>query len=72
MSLEFDDNVPIDVQATSDDIFAEVDFNINEDPFENFFTERENEDIKALMNNIIHIEETGSKSTRHKSYQRQY
>ena len=65
MSLEFDDNMPIDVQATSDDIFTEVDFNINEDPFENFLRKRENEDIKALMNDIIHTVETGSKSVPH-------
>ena len=40
MSLEFDNNIPIDVQATSDDIFTEVDFNINEEPFENFFRKK--------------------------------
>ena len=40
MSLEFDDSVPIHVQATSDEIFTEVGFNINEDPFENFITEK--------------------------------
>ena len=61
-SLEFDVNIPIDVQAISDDIFTEVDFNINENPFENFLRKRENEDIKALMNDIIHTVKTGSKS----------
>ena len=65
MSLEFDDNVPIDVQVTSDDIFTKVDFNINEDPFENFLRKRENENIKSLMNDIIHTVETGSKSVPH-------
>ena len=62
MSLEFDDNVPIDVQTTSDDIFTEVDFNINEDPFENFLRKKENEDIKALINDIIHTAETSAKA----------
>ena len=46
-------------------IFTKVDFNINEDPFENLLQKRENENIQSLMNDIIHTVETGSKSVPH-------
>ena len=62
MSLEFNDHEPVTIQATSDDSFTEVDFNINEDPFEVFLQKREKEDIKTLLNDVMTAVETGSKA----------
>ena len=54
------------MEATFDDSFTEVDFNMNEDPFEVFLQKREKEDIKTLMNDVMTAVETGSRTISHK------
>ena len=53
MSLEFNSKDPIKEQVTSENSFTEVDFNINEDPFEAFLKTREVEDITGSLYEII-------------------
>ena len=62
MSLEFNNSEPISMQASSDNSFTEVDFNINEDPFEIFHQKREIEDVKAILHDMISAVETESTS----------
>ena len=68
MCLEFNDDEPIAMQATSDDSFTEVELNINEDPFQTFSQKKDEEDTKALMKEIIAAVEKGSLTVGHNKF----